>query len=392
MVITLSNKTSSATLLDIFVSLGRGCGLSVCTTRVGRGVHNSRTGHSRGFYGVLYGGFGARLFVGDISIPALTGRRGVDRRLYKEGIHCTFFRRLSRGLYTGVTATRATSSGTRALVFGVTENTSLTNLSTVPPGQKGVVEPLVRLSENSVRDCYRRGGLRCIASDAGLTSSCAQGCVERGVVPYLGGLGPSFRQATLNLDRGTKRSTSFVGGYTRGTIRSYGDSFNCSYGGLLDLSSTILGRVLFVLLGGGYGVSPREGAVLLLYRVVKGKKDIRLSGRYATISGRKVLHFMYPGGSPSFGRVPLGGGVAFSCSKGVCAMGRVARGMAGRGGLISGGQLNRGPIFHAHETNSEFACPSHVIAGPLHGIFGRRGVPSRVESELLLLTMSGAIL
>ncbi len=180
--ITISNNTSSITLLRLLCSLEGRLGVAIGTTRLGRLVHKRRTSHSRTFIGGLYRVLGVRLFYREVGIPGVTGRGGRDLRLTTEYAHCNFFRNVYRK---GVTATRATGSGTRAVLLGLDHKDKLQKLYKVPPGHSVCVHPLVLYDHYSVRGCYTSGNLAFIASDAGLSSSCAQGGVQRGTLPAL---------------------------------------------------------------------------------------------------------------------------------------------------------------------------------------------------------------
>lgn len=135
------------------------------------------------------------------SALACTRGRGIDVRVTTESLHCHCFTRLTQSVRTSnVYITRRESSGIRALLLGLLENSKISKLTTVTPGGKGVLHPLLYVDHRSVLSCLTRGKRSCIASSAGLRSSTLHGGVHRRIVPLLRALGPTT-------ERGVTRST-----------------------------------------------------------------------------------------------------------------------------------------------------------------------------------------
>lgn len=85
----------------------------------------------------------------------------------------------------GVTLTRGRRSLTRAVLRGLYEKANLQKLYAVHPMSKRVVHPVLYLDQGGVTRCLGRGGVSRVRSDAGLSSRCAEGQVERRVLPVL---------------------------------------------------------------------------------------------------------------------------------------------------------------------------------------------------------------
>lgn len=239
--VTLSNNTSSIFLTRCLLSIGGGCGLGLVTTRIRRKVENDRDLTSYRFYRGCYGRGGVPVFIGRVSTPTRTGGTTLNIRRFDHRTECDFFCSVR---YSGVTATRDLSSGTRALLFHLTENASLGNTYTVPPAHGGVVHPLVGVTSNRVESCLGRRGVPCYASDAGALGSCSQGCVEGIVVPTLGGVGPTFRDGTSEFVRSTLASRVCLRGRASSTCSGIYLGGIVVYSTLGGCSGTVVGHIV----------------------------------------------------------------------------------------------------------------------------------------------------
>lgn len=214
----------------------------------------------------------------DADVPKIADSMKCGTEEAARRVRYDYFKELSEKYNALVATAHNADDNAETVIYNLVRGSGLKGLCGIPPKRDYIIRPLIEVTRHEIEHYCDENGLEYITDSTNLSDEYTRNKIRHNVLPVLRLINPSLENTITNTSSMLREDSDFLNSLAHSSLQSAKINGGYSVKKLKTLDSSVLSRVIIILLDETFKISPDYKCVCSVCDIIRNGGRVNIKG------------------------------------------------------------------------------------------------------------------